>query len=94
MGKITLGPEDTILSIEHYIVVRDSGLTMQQIPKSFHLKARVYCEDCEYETDFMTMKDIIYKVSMEGGYIQSDKAGGYFSKCPKCGHEHLTIESN
>lgn len=37
MEKITLGPEDTILSIEHYIVVRESGLTMQQIQKSFHL---------------------------------------------------------
>jgi predicted nucleic-acid-binding Zn-ribbon protein len=56
-----------------------------------NIKAHAYCEECEYETDRMTMKDLVFKLSMEGGYIISDKEGGYYSKCPKCGSENLSL---
>lgn len=55
--------------------------------------AYVYCESCEYETESMSMKDLIFKISMDGGYIMSDKAGGYMSQCPKCESTRLTIET-
>lgn len=50
-----------------------------------------YCENCDYETEDMTMKDLVFKVCMAGGYIISDKEGGYFSKCPKCESEKLSF---
>lgn len=34
-----------------------------------------YCENCDYETEDMTMKDLVFKVCMAGGYIISDKEG-------------------
>lgn len=58
------------------------------------LKISVYCEDCEYETEVMEMKDLTLKLSLEGGYLISDKSGGYFSRCPKCGSEKLTLEND
>lgn len=57
-------------------------------------KAHAYCEDCDYETDRMPMKDLIFKLSMEGGYIISDKSGGYSSQCPKCESRNLTLGSD
>lgn len=59
-----------------------------------NLKTHAYCEDCEYMTDIMTMKDLLLKLSMEGGYIVSDKNGGYFSQCPNCESEKLSLESD
>lgn len=50
-----------------------------------------YCEDCSYMTEPMTDKDLIYKISMDGGYIQSDKEGGYYSLCPDCESRNLTL---
>lgn len=55
------------------------------------ITSHAYCEDCYYETDSMPMKELLYKLSMEGGYIVSDKNGGYFSQCPKCGGKNLTL---
>lgn len=57
-------------------------------------KVCVYCDDCDYKTDNMPMKDLVFKLSMEGGYIISDKNGGYYSKCPKCEGENLTLEND
>ena len=51
------------------------------------------CENCDYETEPMNDKDLIYKISMEGGYIQSDKDGGYYSKCPNCNSDNLSLMS-
>lgn len=47
------------------------------------------CCDCGYETNCMNLKDLLLKLCNEGGYITSDKEGGYYSKCPKCGSENL-----
>lgn len=58
------------------------------------LTSRAYCEDCKYETDYMYFKDLVFKVSLEGGYIQCDKEGGYHSRCPECGSEKLILEFN
>ena len=54
---------------------------------------RAYCERCDYETDVMPMKNLAFKLNMEGGYIISDKSGGYFSQCPKCESSELSYES-
>lgn len=57
------------------------------------LIASAHCEDCEYGSEDMTMKDLIFKLSLEGGYIISDKDGGYYSKCPNCDSRNLTLET-
>lgn len=67
--------------------------TPEFLEKQANIKAHAYCEECEYETDTMLMKDLIFKLSMDGGYIVSDKNGGYFSQCPKCGSEKLSLET-
>lgn len=54
-------------------------------------KSFAYCEDCDYETGSMYDRDLIYKICMDGGYIQSDKDGGYYSKCPNCESDNLSL---
>ncbi|SPF53104.1 conserved hypothetical protein [Candidatus Desulfosporosinus infrequens] len=65
-------------------------------PEYLEIKGRIsahaYCEDCKYETDNMPMRDLVFKLSMEGGYIVSDKSGGYFSQCPNCESNKLSLE--
>lgn len=56
------------------------------------ISAHAYCEDCDYKTETMPMKNLIFKLSMEGGYIASDKNGGYFSQCPNCESKNLSLE--
>lgn len=56
------------------------------------ISSKAYCESCDYATEAMSLKDLLYTISMEGGYIYSDKEGGYFSQCPKCESENLTLE--
>lgn len=68
--------------------------TPEYLEKHGNIKGYAYCEDCEYETEFLPMRDLIYKLSTEGGYIISDKNGGYYSQCPKCGSENLTLAHN
>lgn len=72
------------------IAVETPG-TEQWLNKQAQLRSSVYCEDCDYETETMSMKDLVFKLSMEGGYVISDKDGGYFSKCPKCESNNLTL---
>ena len=67
--------------------------TPEFLEEQGNLKAHAYCEDCDYETDTMAMKDLLFKLCMEGGYIVSDKNGGYFSQCPKCESEKLSLET-
>lgn len=50
-----------------------------------------YCQRCNYETDSMEHKELVYKVCMEGGYIKSDKEGGYYSECPECMSDNLDV---
>jgi len=40
---------------------------------------------CGYKTYCMEIKDLLFKLSQEGGYIISDKEGGYYGQCPECG---------
>jgi predicted Zn-ribbon and HTH transcriptional regulator len=65
--------------------------TPEFLEKQGRILANAYCEDCDYETDIMPMKDLVFKLSMEGGYIISDGEGGYYSQCPKCKGENLTL---
>lgn len=56
--------------------------------------AHVYCQEqgCGYSTDPMPYSELILKLSEEGGYITSDTEGGYYSKCPVCEGENLSLE--
>ena len=63
----------------------DSGKTNKQY---------AHCMNCDYETESMSEKDLIYKISIEGGYIQSDKDGGYYSECPSCESDNLSLMSS
>lgn len=49
------------------------------------------CRDCDYQTESMSERDLVYKVCMDGGYIQSDKDGGYYSQCPLCESSNLSL---
>ena len=53
-------------------------------------KAYVTCS-CGYETNYMEFKDLLYRLFIEGGWVTSDKAGGYYSLCPKCERYNLQI---
>lgn len=57
------------------------------------LKQYADCEDCDYQTENMSERDLVFKVCMDGGYIQSDKDGGYYSQCPKCESSNLSLYS-
>lgn len=57
-------------------------------------KSFAHCMNCDYKTESMNEKDLIYKVCMDGGYIKSDKAGGYYSECPNCESESLALLSS
>lgn len=57
-------------------------------------KQYAQCMNCDYETESMGEKDLIFKISVEGGYIQSDKDGGYFSECPSCESSNLSLMSS
>ena len=74
-------------------IALDTPFTPEWIYAQGLISARAYCEGCDYETDAMPMKDLAFKLNMEGGYIISDKCGGYFSKCPKCESSELSYES-
>lgn len=76
---------------EYFLIAVETPGTKEWIYRQGQLKAWAYCEDCDYETDSMPMKDLVFKVSMEGGYIASDKSGGYSSQCPKCESNNLTL---
>ena len=67
--------------------------TPEWLENQGRISSHAYCEECGYETDNMPMKDLVFKISMNGGYIMSDKSGGYFSQCPKCGSEKLSLQS-
>lgn len=56
-------------------------------------KGNAHCEECHYDTGWLGMNDLIFKLSLDGGYLISDKEGGYFSKCPKCESDNLSLES-
>lgn len=79
---------------EDYLIAVETPGTKEWIYRQALLKAHAYCEDCDYETDDMPMKDLVFKLSMEGGYIISDKCEGYSSQCPQCGSKNLTLVSN
>lgn len=79
---------------EDYLIAVKTPFTEEWLNEQAQFKTSAYCEECGYETEVMTMKDLIFKLSMEGGYIASDKDGGYFSQCPKCGSEKLSLECN
>lgn len=44
-------------------------------------KVFAYCEKCSYKTGRMEEKELIYVVSMDGGYIKRDKKSDYISEC-------------
>ncbi|WP_315674464.1 hypothetical protein [Clostridium sp. 19966] len=59
---------------------------------SINLKEEAGCYascECGYITESMPIKDLLYKLSEDGGYIISDKEGGYYSQCPNCGESTL-----
>jgi hypothetical protein len=55
---------------------------IKETPTECH--AHAWCEDCDYSTNFMPMSELFVKLCDEGGYITSDKEGGYLGQCPKC----------
>jgi hypothetical protein len=56
-------------------------------------KMQIYCEECDYKLKSMTLKDLIYQLSLDGGYIQFDGEGGFYTCCPKCNKDKLVIQS-
>lgn len=83
-----------VLDYKHWKEQVEIPCTPEFIYAQSMMRADAYCEDCDYETGSMPMKNLIYQISMEGGYIYSDKQGGYVSQCPKCESENLTLGSD
>ena len=51
----------------------------------------VYCEECEFETESDSLKQIQHKLTDFEGALVSDGDGGYFSICPKCQEDALVL---
>lgn len=52
----------------------------------------IHCEECDYETGLMRLKDGVFKVNMEGGYFMYDGEGGSVTCCPLCKKDKLITE--
>lgn len=74
-------------------VALQAMVDVERIEKENKPEYRQYaeCEDCDYQTGNMSEKDLVYKICMDGGYVQSDKDGGYYSHCPKCESSNLSL---
>ena len=89
-----LAGEDWNKRVEKYIDYDekvDTIGTKEWIERQSIYNNYAYCDNCEYATEVMPLKDLIFKISMEGGYIMADKEGGYFSQCPKCETSGLSL---
>lgn len=74
-------------------VALQAMMDVERMEKENSPELRQYaeCDDCDYQTENMSEKDLIFKVCIDGGYVQSDKAGGYYSQCPKCESSNLSL---
>lgn len=52
----------------------------------------VYCEECEFETESTTLKNLQHKLTDMEGALVSDDGGGYFSICPTCKRDKIVFE--
>lgn len=52
-----------------------------------------HCKGCEYRMDLTPLKELIYQISMTGGYVRSDRNGGYLTRCPDCGERTLQLKN-
>ncbi|GAA0071733.1 hypothetical protein UT300003_32580 [Clostridium sardiniense] len=64
----------------------------EEIIKQGQLVRNIYCEECEYETGRMRLKDGVFKLNMEGGYFMYDGEGGALTCCPICKKDTLITE--
>lgn len=86
--------EDWNRRVEKYIEYQEKVHTVgtkEWIERQGIYNNHAYCDNCEYSTETMNLKDLIFKICMEGGYIMADKEGGYYSQCPKCEGSNLSI---
>lgn len=74
-------------------VALQAMVDVERIEKEISPEYRQYaeCEDCDYQTENMSEKDLIYRICIDGGYVQSDKYGGYYSQCPRCESSNLSL---
>ena len=72
---------------ENYDTIIDA--LEKQLEYDRKTKGIIYCEDCDYETKIGTYEECLVETTNDGGYVMSDKAGGFYSKCPHCGEDSL-----
>lgn len=67
-------------------------ITDKELEEKGKLKLYAHCKNCDYKTDIMPFKDLVFKISMEGGYIQNSDDDLLLTECPCCHEDTLIIE--
>lgn len=67
-----------------------NNISEEEITKEGQLIRNIHCNECDYETGQMSLKNGVFKVNMQGGYYMFDGEGGAITKCPGCGKDTLT----
>lgn len=68
-----------------------NNISDKEIIKKGQLVRNIHCEQCDYETGIMYLKDGIFKVNMEGGYFMYNDENESITKCPLCKKDKLSI---
>lgn len=66
-----------------------NNISQEELKEQGDIRTLICCEECDYETDIMSLRDAVFMINMQGGYFMWDGEGGPISKCPKCGEEGL-----
>lgn len=58
-------------------------------------KSHVFCDkgNCEFDLGSIAAIDAVFKISMDGGYVQYDGNGGLNTECPQCHCDSIRFET-
>ncbi|MDO7789138.1 hypothetical protein [Desulforamulus aquiferis] len=68
-----------------------NNITEEEIEAQGDIRGDICCDECAYDTGYMSLKSAVFKVNMQGGYFVYDGVGGAISKCPVCDLDKLTV---
>lgn len=66
-----------------------NNLCWEEFKEQGDIVASISCDECDYDTGVLHMRDAVFMVNMQGGYFMFDGEGGAISKCPMCGLDKL-----
>lgn len=57
--------------------------------------SHVYCEntECNFDLGKIAAIDAVFKICMDGGYVQYDGEGGMYTECLECHCDSIVFET-